>query len=368
MQKVIAQLKLLPTPAQADALKRTIEQANAACTDMSGVAWEQQTFGKFALQTLTYARIRSEYGLSAQMVIRCLAKVGDSYKLDRKTQRTYKPHGSIAYDDRILSFKPDNQTVSIWTLPGRETIPFVCGERQKHLLLSRQGESDLVYRRGMFFLLVTCNVDEPTPDDVDDVLGVDLGIVNLATDSDGEIFSGTAVDKRRQWYGKRRGALQSVGTRSAKRRLKKLSGGQRRFQSDTNHVISKRLVAKAKGTERGIALEELTHIRSRITVQHTQRARHTNWAFRQLRQFISYKAALQGVPVSLVDARNTSRTCTVCGCWEKRNRPDQATFRCVSCGHTAPADVNAALNIRDRAGVMLPMVSNPRVQMQAVGL
>jgi transposase len=119
-------------------------------------------------------------------------------------------------------------------------------------------------------------------------------------------------------------------------------------------------------------LEDLTHIRKRITVQPTQRARHSNWAFWQMRQFISYKAALQSVPVLLVDPRNTSRSCNVCGCYNKRNRPGcplgLATFRCVSCGHTSLADVNAALNIRDRAGVMLPLVSDLRVQMQAVGL
>lgn len=76
---IIAQLKLLPTPEQADALRQTLEQANAACNDISRMAWDQQTFGKFALQKLVYSRIKADYALSAQMVIRCLAKVGDNY-------------------------------------------------------------------------------------------------------------------------------------------------------------------------------------------------------------------------------------------------------------------------------------------------
>lgn len=266
--KIIAQIKLQPTPAQADALKRTLETANAACNDISRVAWEQQVFGKYDLQQLVYQRIKADYGLSAQMVIRCLAKVGDSYKLDRKAQRTYRPHGSIAYDDRILSFNLEQQTVSIWTVDGRlKDVPFVCGERQRQLLQTRQGESDLVFRNGQFYLLVTCNVDEPTPDDVDAALGVDLGMVNLATDSDGEQYSGEQVERVRQRYQRRRDALQSVGTKSAKRRLKKNSGKQRRFQSNTNHIIAKQLVQKAKGSARAIALENLTHIRQRTTVR-----------------------------------------------------------------------------------------------------
>jgi putative transposase len=367
--KIISQIKLTPTPFQAESLRRTLETANAACNAISRVAWEQQTFGKYDLQKLTYQRVKSDYGLSAQMVIRCLAKVGDSYKLDRKKQRRYSKHGSIAYDDRILSFNLERQTVSIWTVDGRyRAIPFVCGERQRQLLQARQGESDLVYRHGQFYLLVTCNVDEPTPEEVDALLGVDLGMVNLATDSDGEIYSGEPVERRRQWYNPRRQALQKVGTRSAKRRLKKMSGRQRRFQRDTNHRIAKQLVGKAKGTRRAIAVEELTHIRQRATVRRSQRARHSNWAFRQLRAYIHYKAALAGVPLVAVDPRSTSQACHACGCVDKRNRPDQATFCCVSCFYQTAADINAACNIRDRAMVNWPMVSGLRVQMQAQAL
>jgi len=365
--KLTAQLKLQPTPEQAYVLRRTLETANAACNFISRVAWDTRTFGKFALQQLCYQKVRETFGLSAQMTIRSIAKVADAYKLDRKTQRAYRPHGGIAYDDRILSFNLKRQTVSIWTVADkrRQTIPFVCGERQRRLLSSRQGESDLVFRNGQFYLLVTCNVDEPTPDDVDAVLGVDLGITNIAADSDGEQYSGAQAERVRQRYQRRRDALQSVGTKSAKRRLKTISGKQRRFQSNTNHTIAQRLVRKAKDSARGIALEDLTHIRQRTTVRKSARAKHSNWSFNQLRRYIWYKAQMCGVRVLLVDPRSTSQACNRCGTVDKRNRPDQATFRCVGCGHTNRADVNAACNIRDRASVSWPMASNLRVQAQA---
>ena len=170
--KLIAQLKLLPTPEQADVLKRTLEQANAACNQISRVAWDLQTFGKFALQKLTYARIRTDYSLTAQMVIRCLAKVADAYKLDRKVQRSFKPLGSIAYDDRILSWNLKAPSVSIWTLDGRQSIPFVCGERQWALLQSRHGETDMASVNGQFYLLAVCDVETPEPIDVEGTLGV----------------------------------------------------------------------------------------------------------------------------------------------------------------------------------------------------
>ncbi len=134
--KLIAQLKLNPTPEQAAALFHTLDVANAACNHISNVAWQQQVFGKFDLQKLCYATVRESFGLAAQMTIRCLAKVGDSYKLDRKTQRRYRSHGSIAYDDRILSFNLLAPSVSIWTTSGRQAIPFVAGVRQIRLLAS----------------------------------------------------------------------------------------------------------------------------------------------------------------------------------------------------------------------------------------
>ena len=136
--KLIAQLKLQPSPEQAVLLKQTLEAANAACNYICGVAWSTRTFGTFALQKLCYQDIRETFGLSAQMTVRAFAKVGDAYKLDKQTQRTFLPLAAIAYDDRILSFALPDSSISIWTLDGRQTIPFVCGERQRAMLRMRQ--------------------------------------------------------------------------------------------------------------------------------------------------------------------------------------------------------------------------------------
>lgn len=365
--KVVAQIKLLPTPEQATALQQTLAAANAACNQISQVAWNTGTFQKYALQKLTYGDVRETYGLSAQLTIRCIAKVSDAYKLDTRVQRTFRPHGSVAFDDRILSYRLDDQTISIWTLAGRLRIPFVAGERQMHYVHFRQGESDLMFRKGKWYLLATCDIPDPDETDVDGVLGVDLGIVNLATDSDGNTYSGEQVDHKRQWYANRRKVLQQVGTKPARRRLRKLSGKQRRFQADTNHRISKQLVATAKDSRRALALEDLTHIRQRTerTVRKLQRNRMSNWSFAQLRQFLAYKARMAGVPLVLVDAAYTSQMCCQCGHTRKQNRKSQARFCCQECGFVAHADFNAAHNIANRAAVIQPMVSSLRVETQA---
>ena len=199
----------------------------------------------------------------------------------------------------------------------------------------------------------------PTPEQIEvgEALGVDLGIVNIATDSDGEVYSGAQINGLRKRHARLRAKLQHKGTKSAKRLLKKRTRRERRFAQDVNHVIAKRIVEKAEGTGRAIALEDLSGIRDRTTVRKRQRRQHHSWAFHDLRQKIEYKASLAGIPVILVDPRNTSRTCPICGCVEKRNRPNQSTFSCVQCGFSGHADTIAAVNIARRAVVNQPDVS-----------
>src|SRR5262249_23657804 len=133
-----------------------------------------------------------------------------------------------------------------------------------------------------------------------------------------------------------------------------------RYRKDVNHRISKELVAKAKDTGRGIAMEDLSGIRDRLQFRKPQRARMGGWAFFQLRSFVEYKARLSGVPVVLVDPRNTSLTCSACGHCEKANRKSQAEFVCLHCEFSENADLNAARNIRARALVNAPMAAgNP---------
>jgi putative transposase len=366
--KLTAKVKLQPTDAQADSLMRTLETANEACNYISEVAWNAKTFGQFQIHKLVYADVRAKFGLSSQLTVRCIAKVTDAYKPRpegsrpgaRKTTSkgppTFKPHGAVPYDDRILYWQTDNQVVSIWTLDGRQRMGYLVGDKQRQMLDYRSGESDLIYnkQKDCFYLLATCDIPDPDGAQVDDFLGVDLGEKNIATTSDGEIHTSETIERNRLNHQRMRDELQSKGTKSTRRKLNKLRGRQRRFQTDINHQISKRLVADAKRTKRGIALEDLTHIRQRTRVKgKEQRAKRSNWSFAQLRAFIEYKAKMAGIPVAVVDPAYTSQRCFECGHIEKANRKTQGEFLCCSCGHTAHADVNAAKNISGLASTSL---------------
>lgn len=353
--RLTATIRLLSTPAQATMLQETLTRCNQACNWISRQAWEQKTFRQFDLHHLTYRECRERFKLSAQATIRCIAKVTNAYKLNHKRQRHFRPRAAQPYDCRILRFAENH--ISIWTLDGRQKIPFICGDHQQQLLKHRKGESDLMLVAGKWYLVCSCDVPNAETMDVTEYLGVDLGIVNIAVDSDGTCHSGTAVEQQRRRHQHRRRNLQRKGTRSAKRKLQKISGKQARFQKDTNHCISKALVTTAERTGRGIALEDLKGIRGRVTARRRQRSRLSNWGFFQLRSFVEYKAKLRGVPVVLVDPRYTSQQCPACGHTERANRRKRDEFLCVSCGRAGPADHIAALNIGARAVVNQPMVA-----------
>lgn len=354
--KLIAQVKLQPTERQSDALRRTLLAWNEAANYISDQAWMRKSFRAYDIHHATYYAVREKFSLTAQAAIRVIAVVANSYKLDKRTKHTFRKTGSATYDNRILTWKLDKSEVSIWTIDGRQTIPFVCGKRQREMLDSLQGECDLVLRNGDYYLHQVCNITEDDSFEPDGWLGIDMGIKNIASDSDGVIFSGDTVLGVRKRRRRQRRRLQSNGTRSAHRRLASISGRETRFATNENHRISKQIVEKAKGTGRGIAVENLTGIRDRVRLRRSQRDNLHSWAFHQLRSFLSYKAQLAGVPLVAVDPRYTSQTCSVCGHREKSNRVSQSSFLCKSCGYAAHADYNAAVNI-SRAAVNPPYVS-----------
>jgi IS605 OrfB family transposase len=368
--KIVAQVKLCPSSAyDADALAATLRACNRAANAASEVAFAKGLKRRNALQDAVYHRVKADFDLGAQAAVRTIKKVCDAYATlkgnlkagnlgpegsTRRARAESKPiifreDAAQPFDDRILTWNLDARTVSIWTVAGRlKGIPFVCSPETLQLLASRKGESDLVMRDGMFFLIATVEVEEPEVFEPDGFLGVDLGIVNIATTSDGRILAGRRLNRYRKRQRDLRAKLQKQQTKAAKRRLKAIRRRESRHAANTNHVIAKQIVATAERTSRGIALEDLKGIRQRVTAKKDQRARLSSWGFSQLGAFVEYKARRAGVPLVYVDPRNTSRQCSECWHTHRANRVDQARFACRSCGIALHADLNGSRNIARR--------------------
>ena len=343
-------VKMLPGSEQAVALLEVFRQFNAACNWISEVAFAQKAFRQVPLHAACYHACRDKFGLPSQLAVRAIGKVLESYRADKSICHVFGPYSAVVYDQRV--FRLEGVTyASLTTMDGRAKIRLDCGSYQRRHLAGKPslGQVDLLYEDGKFTLAISIRKPEPPAVETKGVLGIDLGITNVAADSEGNTFSGETVKACRRRYRTFRRGLQQCGKKGAKRRLCAISRKQSRFVRWANHNISKQLVQTAFQVGKAIALENLTHIRTRANGYAAEmRWLMGGWAFSQLKLFVLYKAADVGLPVSQVDPRNTSRTCSRCGHCEKANRKSQAIFLCLKCGFHANADYNAACNVADK--------------------
>ena len=358
-QTLVTKIKLLPTAEQAALMQRTMQMFNDTCNLICEKALAAKVYRQYDIHRLLYKETVCGTPLSSQMVIRAIAKVAGQFAREKKRHH-FRSDGAVLYDKRLYTLKSDT-VVSLWLLGGRAGIRMKPTAKQRATALRGARHASLVKERGGYFLIVNYNAAATDPAKPQGILGVDLGIANLAYTSTGRRFKGDEIERARLRYARHRQALQKRGTKSAKRRLKKIARKEARFRADVNHQISKQIVAEAKGTGSVIALEVLKGIRSRTTVSRTQRARHHGWSFSQLSGFVKYKAVLGGVPVTVIDPAYTSQQCPECGHISRSNRPERDTFRCEACRCSGPADFVASVNIASRAAASGPYVNLPIV-------
>jgi IS605 OrfB family transposase len=380
-------LLLHTTPAQDAALHETTRQFTAAFNLVCRTGWEQQQSNGVKLHHATYrAAKQSCPGLVSDLIIQARVKATETVK----SALTWQTHQIASYPKRVAKarkrgkpdplFKPvrmpqskhcpprynlhtytlywDSQTVRMSTTTGRMSIPFSLPHANAVYIGHPVATADLCYRKGRFYLHVVVQVPAVAIPPTESVVGVDLGLNRPAVTSE-RAFLGRKrwkeVDRRRFRLTRK---LQSNGSKSAKRHLKKLAGRGLRFHRDCDHVLSKRIVQRAAPGST-IVLENLTNIRGRSEIGGQTKRRLHSWSFAQLYGFIRYKAEDSGIRVVRVDPRHTSQTCSRCGYQARNNRRSQALFKCRHCAYSLNADLNAAINIREKYRTSLAGVGTP---------
>jgi len=357
--------KLKPSAEDFEKLLSTIEAFRDACNYISKVAFERRVFNPVALHHMVYRETRRRFNLPANLAIRARDRVAKAYK-QRRDKLLKFDRLSMDLDERLfrLIYKPDGIYASISTVQKRVKPPLDIGEYQRKLLEdAKPTHAVLVYRDKAFFLHVTINKTVPEPKGSNPV-GVDIGMNNLLVASNGFKVKGKAILRKRRHFRELRSSLQSKGTKSAKRRLKRLSGKERRWVNTVLHQVSKQFVNDLKEDDI-VVMEKLTGIRNRAKHRKSQNGDFHSWAFRKLQFFIEYKALERGIPVIYVNPRNTSKTCPRCGYVNGANRRTQSLFRCVKCGFQHNADYVASLNLSklEQARLGRAVVNPPNVGM-----
>ena len=338
-------------------IDETLEVFAAACEWVNDNTPKDLT-SKTKMQKLVYSDVRSKFGLSANLAIQALRRVCANRKTARQKKRNVRKFSptSVSYDARIFSFNEFNYTVSIKLIRSRAKFELDIGNYQRGILKGQEPKSATLVKRRSGDYYIHINLEHETPDKINakQVLGVDLGRTDIAHTSDGESWSGVLLEKVRNKYASLRKVLQkkaSLGTRSSRRRCrqlqKRLSGKEKRFQKHINHEISRKLVNNAVASNQAIALEDLTGIRERtnqLPRGKQERRKSNSWSFYMLRQFLTYKCALAGVPLYLVNPAYTSKSCYKCGHIGNRNGKK---FSCVNpaCLNKCDSDYQGAKNI-----------------------
>jgi putative transposase len=370
-------VQLHPTPEQAQALKETLVQFTQAFNQVCVYGWQHSEKNGVKLHHATYRDLKAVCpGLVSDLLIQARVKATEALKsaftwkakheqqYPKRVARALKrgkplpkfkpvrcPQSKfcpVRYNEKTYTLTWERSVVRLSTSAGKQSIPFTVPAYSAKYAGGKVTTADLCYRRGKFWLHVVVNVPEPIVAPSDEVIGVDLGL------------NRPAVTSKRQFLGKRywkeidrrylrlRRKLQSNGSKSAKRHLKQLSKRQHLFHRDCDHVLSKRIVQNAPPGST-IVLENLTHIRdtTQISKRDTKRRLH-GWTFEQCYSFIGYKAQERGITVARIDPRHTSQTCSKCGYQARNNRRSQSLFKCRHCGYSLNADLNAAVNIREK--------------------
>lgn len=342
---ITSQVKLILTEDQ----KREFEVYTRRSTDCLKqlIQWitEDRIRSMYELHKNYYAIARGKFELSADMTSVLMFK---ALKLAKDKKRAKK--------DRLVFKRTkvvgNEVRVTFGSRPVQ--IPFygivVQGE-------SRQSEAKFV--NGEWFLNISIEKEVPVLKNYTRFMGVDLGIAKTAVIADWngqntKFFGGEPFRFKKNHYQKLRASMsENLKKGNTYKAIKNISGKEARWVLNMNHEISREIVDIAVNNKRSIAVEKLTGITERLKVNKKTRKMLKGWSFRQLVDFIKYKAELSGILVLEVDPRQTSRTCPKCGHISRSNRKTQERFICVSCRYESNADRVAAMNIALRGTELL---------------
>ena len=300
-------------------------------------AWKRKINNNIKLHPFVYSHLRS-LGLQSQLAVACIKQACGMVKKARSKPIINK--ASIRYNfPRSASFK--NNMLSLATIKGRIKIPFNIPDCYKQYFSWNIRESLLrIDKKGRCFFLFCFAKDIKAKGSnfQNRVLGIDVGINNIAVTSNRRFFNAKQIKQKRIKFQRLRNKLQVKGTRSSKRLLKKIAGREKRFMAYWNHKISKEIVNCDAET---IIMKNLKGIRK------IKRGRRINywingWSFFQLQEFIKYKAERKGIKVVKVSPYITSQTCSNCGNLGSRSK---GFFVCPHCSYSLNADLNASYNL-----------------------
>lgn len=368
-----AKIKLSLKDEEKIILQETMKEYSKVFNFYSNWSVQNNSTSKKKAHELTYQQSKELFSLPTALIQSARDMALEACKnKKKKTIPLKKKYSSIRYDQRTMTLRGNQLTLS--SKENRIKTIININDFAKNYFdnwqLLRTGYLKKQDKNLYFvFSFKTENIQTTKGNEI---IGLDRGIINTIATSKGELFSGKELrkNKRKHLYLKRK--LQSKGTRSAKRLLKKLSRKEKRFSNNFLHCLTKKLANDIN--VKTYVLENLTKIKSK---KHNKKSNKiiSNWGFKLFEELLKYKAEIKGITIEFVDARFTSQICSNCQNKDKENRKNGLYF-CNLCELKIHADINAAINIKNRYILKLSQnssfeqadVNQPNVSERNLGL
>ncbi|KUK04553.1 RNA-guided endonuclease InsQ/TnpB family protein [Methermicoccus shengliensis] len=351
--KLTAKFKLKNLPEGLDELFSTCREiVNYLIT----YAFENKVTSFYRLKKETYKSLRREYPeLPSHYVYTACQMATTIFKSYRKRERKGKASGKpvfkkevIMLDDHLFRLDLEAGMVKLSTPKGRIALEFYPAKYHERFKDWKVGQAWLVKTsKGIFINVVfskEIELREPKA-----FIGVDLNENNVTLSLlNGEFVQIITHEKeiRTGYFVKRRKIQKKLKAgKKRKRLLEKYGERERNKLNELYHKLANKIVEMAEKYG-GIALEDLSEIRSSIRYSAEMNGRLHRWSFMKLQSIIEYKAKLKGVSVVFVNPAFTSSLCPICGV--KLSPNGHRVLKC-ECGFEADRDVIGSWNIRLRA-------------------
>jgi len=244
---------------------------------------------------------------------------------------------------------------------------FRLTNNEKRIELSKIGDIRIKYHRPIpskpktcivvrdidqWFVVFTCEIEDRIIEKSDKPeIGIDVGISNYLTLSNGKTFDNprTLIKSQDKLVkAQRQLSKKVIGSKNRTKQRIVVAKTHRKIRNQRNdflHKLSTHLVQ-----EYGLIVFENLNIRN--MVKNHKLAKHISDAsWNKLIQMTTYKAVGANCVVELVDPKNTSQNCSVCGNKVSKTLGDRV-HKCPACGVELDRDLNAAINIKNRAGTV----------------
>ncbi len=223
----------------------------------------------------------------------------------------------------------------------------------------------VTYDNKYWYLSVGVKVDKKQEELTDISLGIDLGLKDLAICSDGKVFNNINKTKKvKKLEKKLKQKQRQISRKYEMNKIKKEGGGRCQFiktkniekLENTTKLIHRKLVnirnnylhqvttSIVKTKPYRIVIEDL-NVSGMMKNKHLSDSVRKQ-CFNKFRQYITYKAELNGIGLVIADRfYPSSKTCSQCGAIKKDLKLKNRVYRCPHCGAVIDRDYNASLNL-----------------------